>query len=251
MTRGRRIFPVLCALCLALAGCGGEIDAFPDPGGASESGQILREAPMGPILVVYTPYPLRAGAPADGVRRALEASLGRLPCSAAAFHWSEREMAERWIKEQMEIRRHRGRPVRLVLAGHSLGATEAAETARDLLFREKDVVIPLLLTVDAVKTSRIGSSAAVAGAVVVNRLPGVSLSLTAYEAAPVPDGQRLWSHINYYHRNSVYHGSAMPGAENHLLDDWSGYLNHGNIDDFAYPLLVADFRASLARAGQW
>lgn len=239
---------LMCLACLCLAGCGSEIDAFPEPGGASESGQIMHTANSGPIIVTYAPYPLRAGAPADGVRRALTTALGRRgDCSVAAFYWSERAMAERWIKEQIDIRRQYGHPIVLILAGHSLGATEAAETARDLLFRERDVVIALLLTVDAVKTSRIGSPAAAAGAAVVNRIPGVNMSLTAYEAAPIPDGVTLLAHVNYYHHNSVYHGTAMPGAENHALDDWSGYLNHGNIDDFAYPLLVTDFRAALAR----
>lgn len=246
-------FSTLCLfvlVCLFAAGCDKEVDAFPEPGGVNESAQVLRTSPAGPIIVTYSPYPIRADAPSDGVRRALDAALGRINCSAASFYWSERAMAERWIKEQIDLRRQNGQPIRLILAGHSLGATEAAETARDILFRERDVVIAMLLTVDAVKTSRLGSPAAAAGAVVVNRLPGISTSLTAYEAAPAADGVTLWAHINYYHSNSVYHGTSMPGAENHLLDDWSGYLNHGNIDDFAYPLLVTDFKAALTRVGR-
>ncbi len=136
-----------------------------------------------------------------------------------------------------------------IFAGHGLGATEASETARELLFQERNFDILLLLTVDAVKSSRYGGPAYSAGNAIVNRLPGVSHSFTAYSAAPAPDGRQVWAHINYYQTKSInLHGAAMPYAENHLLADWTGVLNHGNADDFAMPNLTADLRYAIARS---
>lgn len=236
---------ILAALC---AGCGREVDAFPNPGDVSESGQIMRYADTGVVVVVFASFPLRDGVPPDGVRRAVAVSLGRRPCSAATFFWSENILAERWIEDQLERRRRAGLPPRLILAGHGLGASAASEMAKTVMARNQDVEIVLLLTVDAVKTGRIESAAGVAGSAIVNRLPGVNMNFIAYDAAPAPDGRRLWSHINYYQdKSQAYHGAAMPGAENHHIDDWTGALNHGDADDFVYPLLTVDIRAALER----
>ena len=245
-----RFFPILIAFCLVPAlFCGGCLDSgvepFAEPKDIRESTDILRTTETGPIIVTYTSYPIRREAPPDGVRAAVIQAMGRTALSAATFFWSERELAMGWIREQMELRRLRGEPVRLILAGHGLGATEASETARELLFQDREFEIVLLLTVDAVKTGRIGSAAGVTGNAIVKRLPGVSHSFTAYDAAPEPDGKRVWSHINYYQDRSVYHGTAMPKAENHLIADWSGLLNHGNADDFAKQYMVADFRYAI------
>lgn len=244
--------PFLCLLlaaCLAAAGCGNQVEIFPEPGSAEEPAQIVRNSATGCIVVAFSPYPYRAGAPTDGLRRAVETAIGRAPCSAATFYWSEKPLAERWLNAQIQSRRQYGQPIRVVLAGHGLGATEAAETAREMIIRDPTVEVTMLLTLDAVKPGKINYAAGAAGAA-VNRITGVNMStsLVAYDSAPPVDGVRLLSHINYYQtKNSVYHGAAIPGAENHLLDDWSGFLNHGNIDDFAYPLLTADLRAGIAR----
>lgn len=238
-------------LCLALAllpgGCGGQTEVYPDPGSASEAARVLRTSPTGPIVLVFTQYPFRPGTPPDGVTRAVAQALDRTSCSAAAFYWNQKTAAERWLNQQIAVRRNHGQPVRLIMAGHGLAATEASEMAREILVRDQtaDVQIVLLLTLDAVRAGRINYAAGAAGAA-VNRIPGVNMNLIAYDGAPAPDGVRLRSHINYYQsRNSVYHGTPMPGAENHLLSDWSGYLNHGNIDDFAFPLLTNDIKAAL------
>jgi pimeloyl-ACP methyl ester carboxylesterase len=246
-----RVRAVLSAILVALAipGCGGEPEAFPEPGDANESSAIIRETGGGDIIVVYSPYPLRRGAPPDGVRRAAQQAIGRGQCSAAAFFWSEKAMSIRWIRSQIAERIRFGLPPRVILAGHGLGATAAAETARTLCRDPSDVVVALLLTVDAVKTGPIGSAAGVTGSVIASSLPGVKVSFAAYDSAPAPDGLRLLAHVNYYQTATVYHGAPMPGAENHRLDDSTGVLNHGNVDDFAFPMLASDLRRAMAGGG--
>lgn len=245
MTRARAVLPALL-FALALAGCGDEPDAFPEPGNATESAAVIREAETGDIVVVYTSYPLRRGAPPDGVRRAVQKAIDRRPCSAAAFYWSEKTLSTRWIQMQIAERTRQGLQPRIILAGHGLGATTAAETARSLSRDPSGAVVTLLLTVDAVKTGRIGSAAGVTGTVIASSLPGVKASFTAYDSAPAPDGQRLLVHVNYYQTATGYHGAPMPHAENHHLGDSSGVLNHGNVDDFAFPMLVSDLRRAMA-----
>lgn len=237
------------AILVAATGCFTEVEPFPEPGGLSETTEVIRAESTGPVIVSYASYPLKRGAPPDGVRVAVFRAIGSTPCSAAAFFWSERDIALGWIEEQLILRRRRGEPPRLILAGHGLGATEASETAKEVLFRDRDVEITLLLTIDAVKTGRIGHAAGVTGNVLSRRIPGMNHSFTAYDAAPPPDGKTLLAHINYYQANSIYyHGTSMPGAENHLLGDWTGLLNHGNVDDFAIAYLVADLRQAIARS---
>lgn len=253
MTRTRTAVALLAIAAVAAltAGCGREVDPFPEPGDVTEAALIMRRSSMGPVIVVFTPYPLRDDSPPDGVRAAVIRAMGGMSCSAAAFHWPERAMAERWIDEQIETRRAQGVPTRLILAGHSLGATAASETARDLIANRPDAFVSLLLTVDAVKTGRINSAAGAAGAVIGGSgLPGVKVSLAAYDSAPQPDGVRFLRHVNYYQqRTPLYHGSAMPGAENHLLSDPTGLLNHANADDFAFSLMVGDLRSAIGRGG--
>ncbi len=239
----------LAAVLAWTAGCGREVEPFPEPGGTSEKEEILRRSGVGPVVVSFASYPLRPGAPPDGVQMAILQAIGNGRCDVASFYWSERALSMGWIQEQMEHRRRTGQPLRLIMAGHGLGATEAAEVAREIIFNDRDVQIVLLLTVDAVKTGRLASPAGVAGNTIAKRIPGVNHSFTAYDAAPVPDGRQLWSHINYYQtRSTYYHGAAMPGAENHHLDDWTGLLNHGNADDFAVTFLVNDLRYALRKA---
>ena len=225
------------------------MEVFPDPADARESAKVIRQADAGCIAVAFVSYPMRAGAPPEGVRAAVIEASRRVPCSAAVFFWSDRVVADRWLREQFDRRRRSGQPIRVVLTGHGLGATEAAEKTKDLLARDPDVEIALLLTVDAIKPGRIGSMSGTAGATggaLAKRLPGVNVNFAAYDSAPAPDGLRFRSHIHYYQdKSQFYHGSAMPGAENHLLEDWTGLLNHGNSDDFALPLIVSDLRAVL------
>lgn len=231
---------------LFATGCMQDVEPFPEPGGVGETAEIIRAESTGPVIVVYASYPLKKDAPPDGVRTAVYRSIDQYPCSAAAFYYSERDKAMGWIKEQLDMRRRRSQPPRLILAGHGLGATEASETVREILFHDRDVQIVLLLTVDAVKTGRFTHAAGVTGNLLSRRIPGVNHSFTAYDASPQPDGNRLWAHINYYQSNSVYyHGTAMPYAENHPLSDWTGMLNHGNADDFALPNLVVDLRQAI------
>lgn len=241
------------ALSLAAAGCGEEeIDVFPQPGNATESASVVRQAAEGPIVVTFASYPLRPSAPPDGIRAAMLRSLGRAPCSAASFYYSEKAVAERWIGDQVAARRRNGYPVRLILAGHGLGAAEAADTARDWLEKSPDAQVVLLVTVDAVKTAgRFTSAANVTGTAIAKHIPGVNMNFIAYDSAPTPDGQRFLSHVNYYQsRSEYYSGIPMAGAENHLLEDWTGVLNHASADDFAMPMVTADFRNAMRRAYQ-
>ncbi len=241
----------LATLTLWVQGCFGEVDAFPEPDAGKEKIKVIRSADTGPIIAAFSSYPMRAGAPPDGIETAMVQALGRMPCSAASVYWSERGLSLAWIKEQCELRRQNNEEPRLILAGHGLGATEASEVAKEIMFRDREVVIVLLLTVDAVKTSKISSAAGVTGNAVTRRIPGVKHSFTAYDASPHPDNKQLLAHINYYQTRSVYyHGAAMPAAENHRLDDWTGLLNHGNVDDFALTYLVSDLRNTLGRERQ-
>lgn len=251
------VFAAAFALALAAfvlvvaAGCFQNSQPVPEPDKTGDSSQIHRTSGRGPIIVSFSSYPMRPGAPPDGVRAAIIKTVEERPCSAATFYWTERERVDHWLDDQMEERRLRNLPVRLILAGHGLGATEASELAKDLLYRDRDVEVTLLLTIDAVKRNRLGSAAGATGNMITKRIPGVDHNFTAYDAAPKPDGRRLRAHINYYQSKSTYyHGAPMPFAENHRLDDWTGLLNHGNADDFAHTFLLADLRQALAEASK-
>jgi pimeloyl-ACP methyl ester carboxylesterase len=238
----------LALLALAFSGrCrGGEAEGFPGPAGEGEMARVFRTTDSGCVLAVFSASPLADGVPPEGLRLAAIRALGRSPGSAAFFYWSRQDLAERWIRGQLEARRRRGFPLRLILAGHSQGGATAADMAKTLLDRESDAEIALLLTIDAVKTGRIETAAGAAGAAIANRIPGLNVNFTAYDAAPVPDGRRFWSHVNYYQDKSRFsRGAPMPGAENHRLEDRGGLLNHGNADDFALPFLTADLRAAI------
>ncbi len=245
------IAALLCAALLAgllAGGCGKEIDVFPEPGNATELADVYRLDNRGCVIVSYASYPLRKNSPPDGVRAAITRAMGNAPCSAASFYWTERIMAERWIREQLAARRNAGWPQRVILAGHGLGAAEAAETVKTVLASDPMTEVVLLLTVDAVKPGRISSTAGVTGAAIATRMPVLKVNLFAYDQAPVPDGRRFWAHVNYYQNKSeYYHGTSMPGAENHLIGDWSGLLNHANSDDFVVSLLTSDLRVALQR----
>ncbi len=246
--------PALLAFLAVLAvlgagGCAGTgVEPFPEPSGMAESVDVARENPVGPIVVCYSSFPLKSESPPDGIHAAVLRAIGNAPLSAACFYWDSRSLALRWVREQMNERRKRGMPPRVILAGHGPGATEACDAARELL-RDDDVEIVLLLPVDAVRAAgSTGATAYAAGNAIVNRLPGVRHSFTAYTDAPAPDGKRLWTHINYHQDNSPnFHGAAMPRAENHRIADWTGLLNHGNADDFVLPLLQADLKYAIAR----
>lgn len=239
---------VLLSVALLLGGCSAEPEAFPDPGNVTESVEIIRRSETGHIVIAFSSYPLRADAPPDGVRSAIVRAIGRYPCSAAVFYWSERQLSDKWLREQIAIRFPRGEVPRIILAGYGLGATEAAETARALANDPSGIIVSLLVTVDALKTNRFTSAAGVTGSVIAGRIPGVKNNFTAYDSAPIPDGMRLLRHVNYFQRTtSLYHGAPMHGAENHLITDASGLLNHGGVDDIAAPLVASDIMAVFAR----
>lgn len=247
MTRADAAFATIAfALVVSASGCGRKVDPFPQPGNVTEKASIYRQSNLGPIVVVFTSHPLEEKSPPDGVRAAAMRAVGGKSCSVASFHWQEKAMAERWLGEQIQARRNQGIQPRLILAGHSFGATAAAETVREATGRHPDAVVVLLLTVDAIKTGKIGSTAGV----IAGSIPGVKTSFAAYDSAPAPDGGTFLRHINYYQANSaLYRGMPMPAAENHLLVDSTALLNHGSADDFAYPLLVADLRRALWEGG--
>ncbi|MCL2000735.1 MAG: hypothetical protein FWG74_04805 [Planctomycetes bacterium] len=247
------VFGLVFGLILLVSGCDDRVSVFPEPRTPQEGVRVLRRSDYGPIVISFASYPLRDGVPPDGVAFAVLRAAGGYPVSAAVFYWSERGRAERWLEEQMAVRRSLGQPIRLIFAGHGLGATEAAEATRGLLLRTPDAEVALLLTVDAVKPGKVERAAAITGSALFNLggMPGVKIGLTAYDSAPAPDGRRFWTHINYYQNQSLfYHGSSMPWAENHHIDDWTGLLNHGNADDFVFPLLLADIKAALERGSR-
>ena len=120
------------------------------------------------------------------------------------------------------------------------------------LARQKDVTIALLVTVDAIKNSTVGVTAGIAPTILTlgNPIPGRNVYFIAYENTPPVEGKRVLAHVNYYQLESkLYHGGPISGAsENHRLDDPAQSINHGNSDDFAYPLVRADLQQAL-RAG--
>ena len=240
---------MILALCLAGIAGGGEGRFLPRTTGERDNAfLILREMPAGCVAAIFSPLLFVPGAPPRGMGRAILQAFGQLPGSAAVFTWQRQGQARDWLRRQADNRRRSGLPVRLILAGHGLGGAAAAETARFILDREPDSEVILLLTVDAVKTGRVERAAGAAGSAIAGSLPGVSANFVAYDAAPIPDGRRFWFHVNYYqNRTPLCRGARLPWAENHLLHDTMNFLNHENAEDFAFPFLVADFRAALER----
>lgn len=236
-----------------LSGCNSDSESFPEPGDATESMAVTKSSSRGPIVAVFCPNPLRNGSPPDGVRRAALDATRRIDCSLASFYWTERAMADRWLDEQCALRRQNGEVPVVMLAGHSLGATEAAEAERRIQRRDPETVTLLLVTVDAIKTGKIGAKAGVTGTVIGMASPvGKSkLNFTSYDSAPEPNGRNFLRHVNYYQTKvNLYKGSPMPDAENHPLSDTGKTLNHGNADDFAYPMILSDFRQALGRTAR-
>lgn len=240
----------LPALISLLQGCADTAATTPaESVSVSRSSEALRLDTAGCVIVSFSSNHFGKDAPPDGVRAAVLRATDSERCSAASFVWTETASARRWAQEQLSIRAAAGRPQKLILAGHGTGASTAAETARAVMATRPDVQIVLLLTVDAVKTGRISSTAGYAGNQIANRV-GWNVNLVAYDNAPAPDGARLLSHINYYQNESgYYHGAPMPSAENHLVADTSGLLNHGDVDDFVVPLVTADIATAIRRAG--
>lgn len=231
------------------AGCVGESSGAPQTVTASR--KILAESDRGPVLLVLKPHPVYVAGLPGGLQRAAEEASAGGGCSAAVFHYADSVAAETWLRAEVEKRRAAGRKAELVLAGHSLGATEAAELARRLLRRPDCPTIRLLLTVDAVKTGSFGSATSKMAETVVGLggpLPKAGMYFVAYTATPAVDGKLLLAHVNYYHTGTkLYHGSPIASAsENYCLDQPELGLNHGNIDDFVYPAALGDLRAALA-----
>ncbi len=238
---------VLASL-IAMTGCARQAEPISIADTPSERAVRIRAADMGPVAVVLTPHPL-ALIP-GGVRRALSDASEGTPCTAAAFFYTEQRRAEQWILDLCAKRRKAGEQPRVILAGHSLGATAASEAAKRILRRTDDVCIELLVTVDAIKTSTLGTTTGMGATVLTlaNPIPGKHAYFIAYEDTPDVDGQRVRAHVNYYHlETKLYHGGPIRTAtENHrICGEPERVLNHGNIDDYAYPLIRADFERAL------
>jgi hypothetical protein len=240
-------------LAMALAGCLREPAPLPPVGEASEAASILVQANRGPVALVLLPHPITEQTVPAGLHRALLDAYAGVPLSAAVFHETERERALRWLVGEIRHRRRNGRTPRLVLAGHAAGATAAGEIARHVLRREPAAVVELLLTVDAVKSTAVGATTGVAGTLLTlnNPLPGQTAHFVAWSDTPPVDGRRLLQHVNYYQTETgLAHGARIRSAsENHHVTSTPGEaVNHGNIDDFAYPLLRADLATALRHA---
>ncbi len=240
-------------LALALAGCLREPAPLPPVGETTEAASILVQANRGPIALVLLPYPITEQTVPAGLHRALLEAYTEGPLSAGIFHEKERDRARRWLLGEIRHRRRAGYTPRLVLGGHAAGATAAGELAGDLLDREPDVVIELLLTVDAVKSTAMGTTTGVAGTLLTlnNPIPGKTAHFVAWDGTPDVDGRRLLAHVNYYQTETgLAHGARIRSASenHHVTSTPAEAVNHGNIDDFAYPLLRADLAGALRRA---
>lgn len=234
-------------LLLLLPGCGNQTEPVPTVNMESEAVQVLCTSNRGTVALVFTPHPMKKSAPPDGVLRALRNVQGK--GSAAAFYYTARNRGEKWLLAECEKRRLAGIQPRIVLGGHSFGATEAGVLATRLLRLHEDVAIELLVTVDAIKTGMVGSTAGVASTVLTlgNPIPGKHVYFVAFDSVIPADGKRLVYHTNYYQlETKLYHGGAIAGAsENYLIPQSDGIINHGNIDDFVYPMVMADMQAAM------
>jgi len=243
---------MLCAVLLA--GCSRAPEPPPVPPEPTERARLIRQADQGVVAVVLAPHPLSADAPPDGVHRALVTAAQSAPCAAAAFLYTERVQAERWILSECARRRQAGIAPRVVLAGHSLGATEAGELAKRLLAATPDIVVEMLVTVDAVKTGTIGATTGMSATVLTlaNPIPGKDVYFLAYSGTPRADGTRVRSHVNYYQlETKLYHGAPIGGAsENHRIQaDPARSLSHATVDDHAFPMVLSDLRHALRQGG--
>jgi len=249
----RRLFFVLASLVLfSSAGCLWPNQA-PEPIPAADSLRkfaLLQSADRGVIALVFVPHPLSPPAPPCGVQQALQKALPTAPCSAAVFLYSETTQAESWLATQCELREKSGLPPRVMLAGHSWGATAAGEFAQRIFQKNPRVIIQLLATVDAVKSSTVGTTTGITSTVLTlgNPIPGKNVYFIAYDGTPRVDGKRLLAHTNYYQlETTLYHGGPIGGkVENmRIRTSPSSAVNHGNVDDYAMPFLTADFIAAI------
>lgn len=255
----RLAFSAALALALAaVAGCdpAGNDDYWVSPGTVTEDAQIMRRDARGPILVVFCDHPLDPKAPPDGVRRAaLEVAAQAPTLSAAAFYRGVAERGEQWLNAEISRREFQGESPRVILAGAGLAATAASEAAWRVLRNYDRVTVDLLVTVDAVKAGAVARTTGMATAAIksANPIPGTRRDTIAYEGAPRPDGIRLRAHTNYYQTDTaLLHGAPMPGATvNQRIVGPRHTVNHGNVDDYAYPMIRADFeRALWGRVGR-
>lgn len=211
--------------------------------------RILRSEPEGPIALILLPHPLSPQGGIPALEQALVESMREGKGSGAVFFYAARSLWEPWLTHEIASRREKGIKPQLILAGHSWGGSAVCELTKRLLARESDVTILLLVTVDAIKSTRIGATAGMAASAIgkVNPIPGVDINAIAYTNAPPVDGTRLIRHTNYYQDQiRLCRGAPMEGAsENHRITSHPPEaINHGNVDDYAYPFLVADFRAA-------
>lgn len=212
--------------------------------------EILRSSRQGIIILILTPHPMIAGAPAGGVRRAAVEAARHGPCSAAAFPVKRIREAQRWLQGEVRARQATGQEAHLVLGGHSWGATAASETTKWILKHEPATVVDLLVTVDAIKSSTLGHTTGLTTTILTlnNPIPGKQSNWIAYDDTPEVDGARLLAHTNYYQAESaLYHGARISTAtENYRIErDPAERVNHGNVDDLVYPYVVADLCAAV------
>ena len=246
-----RIFALaLVSILLLVAGCGQEQEVVPVAKKPSERALLLKQSGTGPVALVMVPHPIIGKAPADGVRRALARAVTGKDCTAAAFIFSEEAAAEKWLLKECERRRKAGIMPQVILGGHSLGATAASEIAKHVLGRTSDVVVRMLVTVDAVKTGPVGAPTGMASTVLTlgNPIPGKHVYFFAYDSTPRLDARRMLAHVNYYQlQTKLYHGKPIRSAsENHqVITRPKDTVNHGNVDDYAFPMIFSDFRQAL------
>nr|MBN2711214.1 hypothetical protein [Planctomycetota bacterium] len=246
---------LLLAALIFLSGCQEkETDPFADIGtvmpGAGE--KVYRISSQGVVMLGITSHPLDDDGPLSAIHRAVKLASSEAPCSAAVYDYSDRVNAAAWLASECNRRIRAGRVTRVVLVGHSIGATAAGEIARQLVEKKNSVQVFLLVTVDAIKSGAISSTTGITSTILTlnNPIPGMKSYFTSYDGTPPVDGVRLVSHVNYYQGNTtIYHGCPMAGAsENHLVTTVPvDAVNHGNVDDYAYPMILGDLRVAVRK----
>ena len=241
---------VLAPLVVALAtGCGATLPAV---GEAKPHAFLIREAERGPIVVMFGGYLTSAADLCLGMRQSAMLVAERMQGSVAVFPWNSLDLAKEWCAREGWKRREAGEAPEYAIAGHSWGGHSACKLTEHIIDTHAGgPCVSALITLDAANHGYCLCALEITMAVATfeyatrQRHGFISLRRT-----PVPDGERLVRHINYYQRDSRWlHGTHIDTAtENHLVWLDSGHeVGHGNLDGILAELVAEDVRRSFDR----